>query len=126
MSNPYAEALEELLAKVTDPGKVDEGQRRGIRRAIRVVNKVWEDQMIDQMFAGLGDEATRPEPVCFVCKRPASEIPDVLIGAEHEETTPAEFAREDGTYNSESNQFVCTSDYVAIGMPSSPTGWKAP
>ena len=113
MSNPYAAALEELFAKVTDSGRFGEGHRRGIRRSIQIVVKVWEDQMSQ-------------EPMCFVCKRPASEIMDVIIGAEHEETSPAEFAREDGTYNPESNQFVCTADYVAIGMPSSPTGWKAP
>lgn len=49
--NPYAQALEELLSKVTEPGKLGEGQRRGIRRAIREVNKVWAEQELERARA---------------------------------------------------------------------------
>lgn len=49
--NPYAKELEDLLSKVTEPGKVGEGQRRGIRRAIRAVNKVWREQELERARA---------------------------------------------------------------------------
>ena len=32
----------------------------------------------------------------------------------------------EGTYNPENGHFLCTECYVAIGMPSSPSGWKCP
>jgi hypothetical protein len=46
--NPYAAALEELLGKVDGTGSNDQGQRRGIRRAITEVERVWEEQHADQ------------------------------------------------------------------------------
>jgi hypothetical protein len=66
------------------------------------------------------------EPYCFNCLKPASEILDIVQWAEIEEMTPAEYAREDGTYNPSTNRFACTDCYIAIGMPSSPRGWVAP
>lgn len=66
------------------------------------------------------------EPMCFNCHKAASEIPDVVQWAEIEEMTPADYAREDGTYNRSTNRFACTDCYIAIGMPSSPNGWVAP
>jgi hypothetical protein len=67
------------------------------------------------------------EPICFVCKKKASEIKEYVESAHWERITPSEYVREeDGTFNRESNQFCCTSCYIDIGMPTSPNGWKAP
>jgi hypothetical protein len=65
------------------------------------------------------------EPSCPYCGRKASEIPDVVFAAEQEEINPGAFAREDGTYNRETNHFACNECYVKMGAPSSPSGWKA-
>lgn len=44
-----------------------------------------------------------------------------------DEITPDEYVRLfEGTYNAVSRQFCCTQCYIAIGMPTSPQGWKAP
>lgn len=65
-------------------------------------------------------------PSCFRCGYTASEIPDIVTMALSEKVTPDEYAMEDGTYNSVTNHFACDKCYIAIGMPSSPGGWKAP
>lgn len=118
MSNPYAEALEALLTKIIDPGRVGEGQRRGIRRSIQVVNEIWNETA-----------ATNPgwnEPLCVYCDRRASEISELVKEAKAEGVSPADYARGDGTYNRRTNHFACTDDYLKLGMPQSPGGWKAP
>ena len=66
------------------------------------------------------------EPTCSVCRKAASEIDSIVLRAEDEGMSAAEYACEDGTYNVVNNRFVCDADYVAIGMPSSADGWKAP
>jgi hypothetical protein len=48
-----------------------------------------------------------------------------VADAKDEHMSPAAFAREDGTYNRETNHFACMSCYVKMGAPSSPVGWKA-
>lgn len=71
---------------------------------------------------------TTEEPSCFYCGRTATD----LYGAEASElledgyASPADYARDDGTYNSETNHFCCDSCYIRIGMPSGEQGWKAP
>jgi hypothetical protein len=42
--NPYREALEDLLNKIQGGGNEGVGQRRGIRRAIVEVDRVWATQ----------------------------------------------------------------------------------
>ena len=64
------------------------------------------------------------EPYCFNCHKPAYEV--FAEAAAEEGVTPAEYARDDGTYNPNNNRFACDACYIAIGMPSSDTGWKAP
>lgn len=65
------------------------------------------------------------EPSCPYCGRMASDIPSVAGFAAEEEISLAEFARWDGTYNSETNHFACDECYVTMGAPSTPSGWKA-
>lgn len=61
------------------------------------------------------------------CQRYADQIPQVVEWAEMEEMTPDEWVEEEeGTYNSTNGHFLCDECYIAIGMPSSPTGWKCP
>lgn len=66
------------------------------------------------------------EPTCCECKLPASQIEEYVMEADAEGITPAQAARDDGTYNPVSNRFACTRCYIAMGMPSGPGGWKAP
>ena len=67
------------------------------------------------------------EPICFVCKKKASELSEYTSECVGGNKTPAEYVRkEEGTFNRESNLFCCTSCYIDIGMPSRPGGWKAP
>lgn len=59
------------------------------------------------------------------CGRSADQIGSVLAGAEDENKTPAQYAREDGTYNSAHGTFACLECYITIGAPSLPGGWTA-
>jgi hypothetical protein len=33
---------------------------------------------------------------------------------------------EEGTFNPETNRFLCDEDYIRAGMPATPDGWKCP
>jgi hypothetical protein len=68
--------------------------------------------------------------ICFKCGRSPSEIPEYQCGdfwEEGEYDSPEDFIiQNEGTYNPKNGHFACTECYIAIGMPSSPQGWKAP
>lgn len=67
------------------------------------------------------------KPICAYCKKPPAEIEEYIEGAAAHETTPDDYVRrEEGTFNPANGHFACTECYIAIGMPSSPTGWIAP
>lgn len=81
------------------------------------------------------------EPICARCRKTASALfdQDFLNGYYAEENydyaeevgyqtdiTPAQHARDDGTYNTTTNTFCCDDCYIAIGMPTTRYGWKAP
>lgn len=55
------------------------------------------------------------EPVCKICGRKASEIHECVCNPD--DVAPDVYAREDGTYNPFTNQFICTTCYIKIGMP---------
>lgn len=55
------------------------------------------------------------EPKCKICGRKANEIPEYVHNPEG--WSPEEFARDDGTYNPFTNQFICTDCYIKIGTP---------
>lgn len=88
--------------------------------------KDWEK--LDEHLASAGI----PKPSTFDCKcigchKPPSEIAEYIEAAESEDMTPEEYVKsEEGTYNRSNGHFACTDCYFAMGMPSSPTGWKAP
>jgi hypothetical protein len=66
-------------------------------------------------------------PTCFRCGLEPSSIAEYRDTFEEQGyDSPDAFARDDGTYNRTSNHFCCTSCYIAIGMPASKEGWKAP
>lgn len=68
-----------------------------------------------------------PQIICFRCERRPSDIPGLSTwAAEDGYSTVDEMAEDDGTYNPDTNRFCCDECYIAIGMPSSPTGWRAP
>lgn len=69
----------------------------------------------------------KDEPWDPGCGRYASDIPGVAQFAEDAGLSPAAYVRrEEGTYSSESNHFLCDMCYIRAGQPSSPSGWKCP
>lgn len=72
-------------------------------------------------------EARALELRCNGCLQHPDQIEEYVAYGEEEGMTPTEFVQEcEGTYNPENGHFLCTSCYIASGMPSSPNGWKAP
>lgn len=70
-------------------------------------------------------DTNRPDPFDPYCKRAVSDIGEYVDGARFEGITAGEIAREDGTYNPETNEVCCTECYIRLGQPSGPRGWKA-
>lgn len=85
-------------------------------------------QEVSKRAVTLSDQATiegrnpTPDglPICMKCKRTPDEIPGLVDMAKVEEMSAVEYAKDDGTYNSEFNMFVCDTCYVALGMPNNP------
>lgn len=79
-----------------------------------------------------GSHKQRPMPqgmklVCIRCNKTPGEIQEYIDTAGAEGMTPDEYVwEEEGTLNRENGHFLCTTDYVAAGMPSTPGGWVAP
>jgi hypothetical protein len=64
---------------------------------------------------------------CIGCGKEPHEIDEYVEGAADMDLTPEAYVEiEEGTFNHENGHFACTSCYMAMGMPSSPRGWKAP
>lgn len=79
---------------------------------------------------GLGaeeqDRIADGEPYCFRCGKPASSFSEYELQADEYGAASNYVVREEGTYNPETNRFACDACYIAIGMPSSHNGWRAP
>jgi hypothetical protein len=57
----------------------------------------------------------------------AAELPDFGRGVEITGEMREKYVRDnEGTYNQENGHFLCDGCYIAVGTPSSPTGWKCP
>lgn len=69
--------------------------------------------------------ARHENPTDPYCKRAAADIPSVVTEASYQDESPNDYAMQDGTYNPDTNEFCCDECYIALGAPSSPTGWKA-
>lgn len=55
---------------------------------------------------------------CGRCRKMPHEIPEYVEAVEDLDMTPAAYViREEGTYNKSTGKFLCTSCYVAEGMP---------
>lgn len=108
------ETYSELLIALAKAGVIEHGyESASKRRGFTAVRVPWVEKKL--------------EPIsCFRCGRAPSEIPGIVMGAQAEEQTPDEFARDDGTFNIYTNHFACDECYIAIGQPSSSMGWKAP
>lgn len=72
------------------------------------------------------DRIADGEPYCFRCGKPASSFPEYQSQADEYGAASNYVVREEGTYNPETNRFVCDVDYIAMGMPTAPGGWRAP
>lgn len=69
----------------------------------------------------------QPQPICFRCGRTPEETGDYDEFAREEGMTPTEYVlKEEGTLNPRNNHFACDGCYIAIGMPTSLMGWRAP
>ena len=56
---------------------------------------------------------------CKVCKRKASEISEYVEGSSIERLSVSDYVKTyEGTYDSSSDSFVCTTCYIKIGQPS--------
>jgi hypothetical protein len=64
---------------------------------------------------------------CIGCDRTPDEIDEYIDQAIDDETTPEQYVIDyEATFNPSNGHFACTVCYIAMGMPSSPQGWKAP
>lgn len=85
--------------------------------------KDWEK--LDKQLAAAG--IPNPNCKCIRCNKSPTEIPEYIDAAKSMGLHPIEYViSEEGTYNPINGHFACTDCYLAMGMPSSPTGWKAP
>ncbi len=67
------------------------------------------------------------EVICFRCKKRPDELEEYIEAASYEDMSPDAYVRsEEGTFNPHNGHFCCTDCYVAIGAPSSQSGWVAP
>ena len=67
------------------------------------------------------------DPICVGCKKRPHEIEEYIEAAAEDSMDPNDWVRtEEGTYNRENGHFLCTTCYIAVGMPSKPGGWRAP
>lgn len=73
------------------------------------------------------------DPVCNGCGKRPYEIEAYRWACMEDEDTPVSDGQvtayvifEEGTYNPTNGHFLCDPCYITAGMPSSPTGWKAP
>jgi hypothetical protein len=70
-------------------------------------------------------------PRCVGCGKRPAELAEYVEAARPRNyglrISPDTYVRlEEGTYNPQTGRFACSSCYVAMGMPASPTGWRAP
>jgi hypothetical protein len=65
--------------------------------------------------------------ICTGCNKTPNQIQEYVDMGQVENMDPNQYVwEEEGTLNRTNGHFLCTTCYVAAGMPSSPTGWKAP
>ena len=63
---------------------------------------------------------------CCGCNKKPDEIEEYINCGVENNCTPISFVfHEEGTYNSETGEFCCTSCYRQFGCPTSPQGWRA-
>lgn len=90
------------------------------------------DQGVINMATGLTreeqDRIADGEPYCFRCGKPASSFSeyDNYLEPNYIGSRAEAVRAEEGTYNRDTNRFACDACYIAIGQPSSPSGWVAP
>jgi hypothetical protein len=74
-------------------------------------------------------ELKPPRPFCIGCGKRPEQLPECVEGAKAEGFASAdEFVeKNEGTFNARTKHFLCTSCYIAAGMPGKPDGQrKAP
>jgi hypothetical protein len=66
---------------------------------------------------------------CIGCGKTPDELDEYareFLGYPESWTRTDFVRREEGTYNPANGHFACTRCYIAMGQPSTPSGWKAP
>lgn len=106
--------------------------RNANKEALERLRDWGDDRQRSQTSEGLtpeeADRIADGESYCFRCGKPASSFPeycDRTCGSP-EGCADQYVRREEGTYNPETNRFACDACYIAIGMPTSSEGWRAP
>lgn len=66
------------------------------------------------------------EPICTGCNKRPAELPCYTYLLEDGETADEYVMDNEGTYNQTNGHFLCDECYIKAGMPTSPSGWKAP
>lgn len=64
--------------------------------------------------------------ICVGCNKTPSELSCYTYMLEDGETADEFVWENEGTLNRENGHFLCDDCYIKAGMPSSPTGWRAP
>lgn len=69
----------------------------------------------------------RPPLTCIGCHKSPDQLEEYIDSGRENGMTPEDYCwEEEGTLNCANGHFACTTCYIAMGMPSSPFGWKAP
>lgn len=72
-------------------------------------------------------DVTNRKYVCVRCLKSPGELTEYREVAKREGMTPEEFVRtNEGTLNPANGHFACTACYIAMGMPTTKRGWRAP
>lgn len=62
--------------------------------------------------------------ICVGCNKTPNQLDEYIGYAEDAGMTPDEYVwEEEGTLNTDSGSFFCTSCYIKAGCPSTPKGW---
>lgn len=67
------------------------------------------------------------DPICFRCRRPPAEIPELALRVSWRAPSVEAVARLDPTYNERAGTFACPPCLDAVGGPDAAgPGWRAP
>jgi hypothetical protein len=100
---------------------VKEIKNRSLEISKEEQKRIENDEEFKKGLKKLGEfilkETAKQEPYCRYCEKHASEILEYRMFAAEEGISPEEYIKEqEGTYDEDSNTFVCTDCYIRRGM----------